>query len=99
MTRIPCSASCWTLPLLALIAVIPPATCAQEKPAPARGTIASQIQPFVDNQTLAGTVLLVAGPDMILDVETVGFADVAGKKPMRPDSLFWIASMSKSITA
>jgi CubicO group peptidase (beta-lactamase class C family) len=34
-----------------------------------------------------------------LTLEPVGFADVAAKKPMRPDTLFWIASQSKPITA
>jgi CubicO group peptidase (beta-lactamase class C family) len=48
---------------------------------------------------LAGAVMLVANKDKVLTVQTVGFADVATKKPMRPDSLFWIASQSKPITA
>lgn len=48
---------------------------------------------------LAGAVTLVASRDQVLDVSTVGFADVAAKKPMAPDALFWIASMSKPITA
>jgi CubicO group peptidase (beta-lactamase class C family) len=41
----------------------------------------------------------VACKDSILDVETVGFADIAAKKAIRADALFWIASMSKPITA
>jgi CubicO group peptidase (beta-lactamase class C family) len=44
-------------------------------------------------------VTLVASDDKVLGVDTVGYADIAAKKPMRPDSLFWIASMSKPITA
>ena len=61
--------------------------------------VAAKLQPFVDNHVLAGAVTLVASRDKVLDLETVGFADVAAKKPMAPDSLFWIASMSKPITA
>ncbi|HEX3449590.1 MAG TPA: serine hydrolase domain-containing protein [Isosphaeraceae bacterium] len=61
--------------------------------------IARLLQPFVDNQTLAGAVTLVASPERILDLEAVGWADIAAKKPMRADAVFWIASQSKPITA
>jgi CubicO group peptidase (beta-lactamase class C family) len=44
-------------------------------------------------------VVLVADCDKVLCTEAVGFADVAGKVPMRTDALFWIASQSKPITA
>ena len=80
----------------ALIAAWPLSLLAQEAgPKP----VADKLQPFVDNHVLAGAVTLVASRDKVLDLETVGFADVAAKKPMAPDSLFWIASMSKPITA
>lgn len=61
--------------------------------------IVAALQPFVDRQTLAGAVTLVANKDRVLSIEAVGFADVAAKKSMRPDALFWIASQSKPITA
>ena len=61
--------------------------------------LAPVLQPFVENHTLAGAVVLVADPDRVLDVEAVGWADIAAKKPMRTDSVFWIASQSKPITA
>jgi CubicO group peptidase (beta-lactamase class C family) len=32
-------------------------------------------------------------------VEALGFADIAGKKAMKTDALFWIASQSKAMTA
>ena len=67
--------------------------------ADAPASIAAALQPFVDSHTLAGAVTLVADRDKILDVETVGFSDIAAKKPMTKDALFWIASMSKPITA
>jgi CubicO group peptidase (beta-lactamase class C family) len=60
--------------------------------------IVAALQPFVDRHTLAGAVTLVADKDKILSVDTVGFADVAARKPMPPDALFWIASQSKPIT-
>ena len=61
--------------------------------------IAGALQPFVDNHTLAGAVTLVASKDKVLSLDAVGFADVAAKKPMQTDCLFWIASQSKPITA
>jgi CubicO group peptidase (beta-lactamase class C family) len=64
-----------------------------------QGKIAPVLQPFVDDQTLAGAVVLVADKEKILDLEAVGFEDVAGKKPMQTDALFWIASQSKPIAA
>ena len=63
------------------------------------GKIAPVLQPFVDNHVLAGAVVLVADPAGILNIEPVGWADIAAKKPMRTDSVFWIASQSKPITA
>ena len=59
----------------------------------------NSLQPFIENHAMAGAVTLVADRDKVLSVETAGYADIAGKKEMRPDSLFWIASMSKPITA
>jgi CubicO group peptidase (beta-lactamase class C family) len=61
--------------------------------------IAIQLKPFVDAHVLAGAVTLVASKDKVLDLSSVGFADVAARKAMAPDALFWIASMSKPITA
>ena len=65
--------------------------------APAQ-SIASQLQPLVDHGALAGAVTLVANKDKVLSLEAVGYADVAAKKPMTKDALFWIASMSKPMT-
>ncbi len=61
--------------------------------------IATALQPFVENHTIAGAVTLVADKDKVLCIDTVGYADVAAKKPMRPDNLFWVASMTKPVTA
>lgn len=54
---------------------------------------------YVDNKTVSGAVGLVADRDSIKYFEAVGFADIEGKQKMRRDSLFWIASMTKPITA
>jgi CubicO group peptidase (beta-lactamase class C family) len=84
---------------IAMLAANMQGCLAQDQPAvPARG-IVSALQPFVDRHALAGAVTLVADKDAILRLEAVGFADVASGKPMRPDTLFWIASQSKPMTA
>ena len=72
---------------------------AQSSAAKSPQGIAQRLQPFVDSHTLAGAVTLVASKDKVLSLEAVGYADIAAKKPMRTDCLFWIASQSKPITA
>ena len=57
------------------------------------------LQPFVDRHELAGAVAVVTDKQKILSVDTVGFADIAAKKAMSPDAVFWIASQSKGMTA
>jgi CubicO group peptidase (beta-lactamase class C family) len=69
-----------------------PASAAAKSPSAA-------LQTFVDAGTLAGAVTLVADKDKVLSLEAIGFADIAAKKPMKTDALFWIASQSKPITA
>ena len=64
-----------------------------------RAPIQSYLQPLVDNHTIAGAVILVATRDHAAYLEPVGFSDLATKTPMRADALFWIASVSKPITA
>ncbi len=63
------------------------------------GPLAASIQPFVNDQIIAGAVLLTGAGDSPPVVETVGYADIAAQRPMQPDTLFWIASNSKQMTA
>ena len=60
---------------------------------------AEVLQPFLKGHALAGAVTLVADKDKVLSLDTIGYADIAAAKPMRPDTVFWIASQSKSMTA
>lgn len=64
-----------------------------------KASVASAVQPFVDAGNLAGAVVLVADKEKVLDLGAVGFSDLEAKTPMKTDALFWIASMSKPITA
>ena len=65
----------------------------------AEGGITENLRPFIDSSKVAGAVVLVADRDRVLTVEPVGYADLAARTPMRPDTIFWIASQSKPITA
>ena len=79
------------LPCLALVGADEPAN-------PSSKNIVAALQPFVDANTLAGAVTLVADKDKVLSLDTVGFADSSANEKMHMDTLFWIASESKPIT-
>jgi CubicO group peptidase (beta-lactamase class C family) len=89
------------LVLLVLAAILfAPLRAFADDPVPTSSKgVAAVLQPFVDKHALAGAVTLVADKDKVLSLEAVGYADVAAKKPMSTDAVFWIASQSKSITA
>lgn len=57
------------------------------------------MQAIVDRREAGGIVTLLARDGKIADVHAAGFQDVEGKTPMRPDTIFRIASMSKPITS
>ncbi|NCA12124.1 class A beta-lactamase-related serine hydrolase [bacterium] len=61
--------------------------------------LADVTRPALDAGSLAGAVLLVTDRDHTLLHEAAGSADLASRRPMALDSLFWIASMTKPITA
>ena len=65
---------------------------------PNLGVLAPKMQHYVDDHLIAGAVMLVGDKDKILDVETIGDADLATKKPMAANDVFYIASMSKAMT-
>jgi CubicO group peptidase (beta-lactamase class C family) len=48
---------------------------------------------------ISGAVTVVVTKDKIDHCEATGFSDIARREPMRPDTLFWIASMTKPVTA
>jgi CubicO group peptidase (beta-lactamase class C family) len=61
--------------------------------------VSSAMQECISNREVSGVVALVATRDKVVHLEATGWADIAGKVPMRTNSIFWIASMSKPITA
>lgn len=53
---------------------------------------------MVAKNEVAGAVTVVVSKNKVLHLESTGLADVASKRPMTPDTLFWIASMTKPVT-
>jgi CubicO group peptidase (beta-lactamase class C family) len=62
------------------------------------GPLNAALQSVVDKHLVAGAVGFVADKDHVLDLEAAGYSNLTAKTPMRTDSLFWIASMTKSLT-
>ena len=52
----------------------------------------------MDKHLVPGAVVLVADKDRVLEVSTAGEADMVAHQPMPENAMFWIASMSKSLT-
>jgi CubicO group peptidase (beta-lactamase class C family) len=67
--------------------------------APSVEQINMKMQSFVDSGEVSGVVTMVVGRDRVLHHGVGGLADLESKRPMRGDSIFWIASMSKPVTA
>lgn len=86
-SRLQCCSIVLLLPLLA--------SCA----APKLAGIGPAMQKAVEAQEIAGAVTVVATKDKVLHCEATGLADIAKGELMRPDTMFWIASMTKPVTA
>ena len=76
-----------SLPLLA--------SCA----APKLPSVSAAMREAVANQQVSGVVTVVATREKVVHCEATGLADIAHNEPMRPDTLFWIASMTKPVSA
>ncbi len=70
-----------------------------ENSSPELPTVTAAISPFVENGDFAGIVSMVVSKDRVLHQSVLGHADIESGRPMRQDSIFWIASMSKPVTA
>jgi CubicO group peptidase (beta-lactamase class C family) len=72
-----------------------PLLAAAEPVLPGVGTA---MQEMIAKNEVAGAVTMVVAKDEVLHLESTGLADVATKRPMTPDTIFWIASMTKPTT-
>jgi CubicO group peptidase (beta-lactamase class C family) len=83
---------------LALLATSFGSLQAKDASAPPQ-VLAPSLAPFVDDHTISGAVLMVSSPDKVLAMEAIGVSDLKTQEPMRTDAMFWIASMTKPMTA
>jgi CubicO group peptidase (beta-lactamase class C family) len=61
--------------------------------------IPQRIKSFIDQQTVAGAVTLVAHGNDVVEFDATGMADIEAGHPMRKDTIFQIMSMTKPVTA
>jgi CubicO group peptidase (beta-lactamase class C family) len=87
------------LPLLALGLLVLTAAPSAGQETGLSARIRDRMVPFIDQKELSGVVTLVGRADRIVDIEAIGRRNLADDLPMRPDTLFRIASMTKPITA
>jgi CubicO group peptidase (beta-lactamase class C family) len=66
---------------------------------PQIAVVSRAMQDCINRKEIAGAVTLVASRDEVLHLAANGQADIATHAPMREDSIFWIASMTKPVTA
>jgi CubicO group peptidase (beta-lactamase class C family) len=66
---------------------------------PGRFLMSQALEELVDRAGIPGAVALVTDRDGWSTVGAAGLADIERGMPMAADTLFWIASMTKSITA
>lgn len=84
-----------TFAAVALLLASTPARAA----APRLEGVGAALQTMVDRTEIAGAVTCVVSTRETLHLEATGAADLASGRPMTPDTIFWIASMSKPVTA
>lgn len=82
--------------VVAALAIVLPETRGEDPKLPGVG---AAMEKMVEQNEISGAVTMVVSKDKTLHLETTGYADVATKRPMRSDTIFWIASMTKPITA
>jgi CubicO group peptidase (beta-lactamase class C family) len=64
-----------------------------------RKTVRQSLETFVKDGSLAGAVAIHYRDGKVVSRDAPGFQDLESKMPMSESSLFWIASMTKPITA
>jgi CubicO group peptidase (beta-lactamase class C family) len=61
--------------------------------------IAPWYQAQIDAGALPGAVVAIARQGKLANLQAIGFEHRAKKIPMKPDSIFWLASMTKPVTS
>jgi CubicO group peptidase (beta-lactamase class C family) len=61
--------------------------------------VSAKMKAFLDSQDLAGVVTVVGRKTGVIHLDAQGYRSLEAKDPMKPDTLFRIASMTKPMTA
>ena len=86
--------------LTMLLITLPTVSFAQDQRREDRfAAIPKRMQEFIDREELSGVVTLVAQRGQIVHLAATGMADVEKQRPLTPDSMFRIMSMTKPFTA
>ncbi|MEJ7618042.1 MAG: serine hydrolase domain-containing protein [Pyrinomonadaceae bacterium] len=85
--------------LLVIAATAPPPAYSGEADRAKLTAISARMNEFIAKREIAGAVTLVATREKVVHLEAAGQADATEAQAMRPDAIFWIASMTKPITA
>src|SRR5690349_17583891 len=84
--------------LIRTIAIAAAATLTVSAQEPRLSGVGTAMQEMVAKGEVSGAVTAVVAKDRLLHLEATGLADIAAKRPMTTDTLFWIASMTKPVT-
>jgi len=87
----------WAAGLLALVCITPGTSLSANSNSIPIGT--SVLTPFVERGEIAGAVVMIVDANHVLEYEAVGYSDIATRRAMTTDALFWIASTSKPFVA
>ncbi|HBY58325.1 MAG TPA: serine hydrolase, partial [Solibacterales bacterium] len=83
-----------------LLAAAPPLDPGKAGMDPARlERLAQRMKAYAEQGVVAGTVTLVARRGAVAGYDASGWQDIEARKPMRPDSIFQVMSMTKPVTA
>lgn len=77
-----------------VLAALPLAAAAPHLPG-----VGDAMRDMIAQKEITGAVTVVVSKDKVLHLESTGLADVASGRPMTPDTLFNIMSMTKPVTA
>ena len=101
--KLPAAFSLLFLPLFLATAAVaeskPKAAASAAAEVPASSPMAVALKKFMDAGKLSGAVTLVAKEGKVVNFEATGLRDIESGDAMSRDDLFWIASMTKPITA
>ena len=61
--------------------------------------IREAMQTFVESGDMSGAVTVVISRNKIVHLDAIGLADISRQEPMQTTSMFWLASMTKPVTA